>query len=186
MNNNKTRVPMVQTVHKKPVLSLGKKVVIVDATSKAKTAVGAVNAVKADTKDAGPATPAVEAKPLAMVAEDGPPLAAELPEQHRGRAPWGAQRTLTEQQVQTINRIIQRAGHGHRKTLGLRLVLAASEDEAAGAWPIGLLAKMFAVAGQATASHAVYQVMQGVRVGRYREMARTSIELLNKEPTDSQ
>lgn len=159
---------MVQTVHKKPVLSLGKKVVVVDATSlKAKTA--------------------GEAKPLAIVAaEDGPPLATELPEQHRGRAPWGAQRTLTDQQLETINRIVQRAGHDHRKTLRLRLVLVASEDEAAGAWPIGLLGKMLAVAGHATASHAVYQVMQGVRVGRYREMARTSIELLNKKPTDSQ
>jgi hypothetical protein len=183
---------MVQTVHKKPVLSLGKRVVVVATSLKAKTPAEAANAVfkpksKVDTKDAGPASPAVEAKQLTTVAaEDGPPLAAELPEHHRGRAPWGAQRTLTEQQLETIYRIIQRAGHGHRKTLGLRLVLAASEDEAAGAWPIGLLAKMLAVAGYATASHAVSQVMQGVRVSRYREMARNSIEVLNKKATDSQ
>jgi hypothetical protein len=182
---------MVQTVHKKPILTLGKKVVVVD-TTKARTTKEAANAVfkpkpEAAAKDAGLATPTVEAKPLTTVAaEDGPPLAAELPEHHRGRAPWSAQRTLTEQQVETINRIIQKAGHGRRKTIGLRLVLAASEDEAAGAWPIGLLTKMLAVAGHATASHAVYQVMQGVRVGRYREMARTSIELLHQKPADIQ
>jgi hypothetical protein len=181
---------MANTVHKKPVLSFGKKVVVVDATSNAKKLVEAANAVFKPKAAAAPvategAAPAAKSL-IVVAADDGPPSAAALLEQHRGLAPWSAQKSLTTAQVETIDRIIQKAGDGRRKTLGLRLVLAASENEAAGAWPIGLLAKMLAVAGHATASHAVYQVMQGVRVGRYREMARASIELMNEKPADGQ
>jgi hypothetical protein len=176
---------MVEVVKKRPVLGLSKKVVVNASHFKAKTSVEAANAVfkrklKVDAYGAAPATPAVETKsPTIVAAEDGPPLAAGLPEQYRGPAPWSVQKSLTEVQVETINRIIEKAGPGRRKTLGLRLVLAASEDKSAGSWPIGLLSKALGVAGHAAESHAVYQVAMGCRTARFRDMARATIELLD-------
>jgi len=169
---------MVQIIHKrprggKPVIDLTKKPV--------KDAANTVFKSKEPNTAMPPLAAKVETKPLAIsAAPDGPPIAPDLPEKHRGPAPWSAQRSLTEQQVETINRIIQKAGEGHAKTLGLRLVLAAAEDEQAAAWPIGLLAKAFSAAGQATESHAVYQVMQGCRTARFRDMAAAALEAINK------
>ena len=130
---------------------------------------------------ASPPKPPVGAKPLLRIsaAEDHAPIAADLAEQHRGLAPW-VEKALTDQQTAVIDRIIARAGDGDRRSLGLRLVLAASEDECAGSWPIGLLSKAFSVAGHATASHAVYQVAQGCRTARFRDMAASALEVINK------
>ena len=124
-----------------------------------------------------------EAKPNLQIttAPDGPPIAAELPEKQRTPAPWSAQKALTEQQVQILDGIIQKAGDGHPRTLGLRLVVAASKDEHAASWPIGLLAKALGVAGRATESHAVFMVAQGCRVSRFGDMAATALELLNRK-----
>jgi hypothetical protein len=87
--------------------------------------------------------PPVETKPKLEIAAalDGPPIAPELPEKLRTPAPWSAAKGLTDEQVQILDRIIQKAAEGNPKTYGLRLVLAASRDEQAGAWPIGLLSK---------------------------------------------
>ena len=169
-----------QVVHKqrrggnttKPLLDLTKK------------PVDAANAVfKQPAKEPSPKPP-VEAKQQRLnitAAPDGPPLAPDLPEKLRTPAPWGAQKTLTEQQTQALDRIIQKAGDGHPKTLGLRLVLAASEDECTASWPIGILSKALGVAGYATASHAVHMVAYGCRVGRFKDMAATSLALLNQK-----
>ena len=130
---------------------------------------------------ASPPKPPVGAKPLLRIsaAEDHAPIAADLAEQHRGLAPR-VEKALTDQQTAVIDRIIARAGDGDRRSLGLRLVLAASEDECAGSWPIGLLSMAFSVAGHATASHAVYQVAQGCRTARFRDMAASALEVINK------
>jgi len=114
-------------------------------------------------------------------AQDGPPIAAELPERLRAPAPWSAQKTLTGQQVQILDRIIRKAGDGHPNTLGLRLVLAAAEDELAAAWPIGLLSKALRAAGHEKEGFAVYSVAQGCRVARFKDMAATSLDLLNQK-----
>jgi hypothetical protein len=131
---------------------------------------------------APPVKPA-EAKPKLQItaAQDGPPIAAELPERLRTPAPWSAQKSLTGQQVQILDRIIRKAGDGHPNTLGLRLVLAAAEDELAAAWPIGLLSKALRAAGYEKEGFAVYSVAQGCRVARFKDMAATSLTLLNQK-----
>jgi hypothetical protein len=127
--------------------------------------------------------PPVETKPKLEIAAalDGPPIAPELPEKLRTPAPWSAAKGLTDEQVQILDRIIQKAAEGNPKTYGLRLVLAASRDEQAGAWPIGLLSKAFSVAGHSTEAHAVFTVAQGCRVSRYEAMAESSLKILNRK-----
>ena len=122
-----------------------------------------------------------ELKLQITAAQDGPPIAAELPERLRTPAPWSAQKSLTGQQVQILDRIIRKAGDGHPNTLGLRLVLAAAEDELAAAWPIGLLSKALRAAGYEKEGFAVYSVAQGCRVARFKDMAATSLTLLNQK-----
>src|ERR1700746_1432269 len=79
---------------------------------------------------APPVKPA-EVKPKLQItaAQDGPPITAELPERLRTRAPWSAQKTLTRQQVQILDRIIRKAGDGHPNTLGLRLGFGGAAKE---------------------------------------------------------
>ena len=120
-------------------------------------------------------------KPLYISpAPDGPLVSADLPEKCRkGFEP--VRKPLIDKQIETLERVIQRAGEGHPKTLGLRLVLAASEDEFAAAWPIGALAKAFHVAGHPVEGEAVHMVAYGCRVSRYGEMAATALALLNQK-----
>src|SRR4029077_19125103 len=80
-------------------------------------------------------------------AADGPPIAAELPEKlhkNEGRV----HKTRNQKQGEILGQIIEKAGDGIPRSLGLRLVLAASEHKYAAAWPIGLLAKAFHVSGR--------------------------------------
>lgn len=114
-------------------------------------------------------------------APDGPPIAAELPEKLRKIEGGPIQKPLTEKQTEILNRIIQKAGDGHAKTLGLRLVLAASEDELAAAWPIGLLSKALRVSGRPTEADAVHLVAQGCRIARFKEMAAAALAQLNQK-----
>ena len=71
-------------------------------------------------------------------APDGPSISAHLLEKHR-KIENKVGKVLTDEQAEILGRIVQKAGVGHPRTLGLRLVLAASEDEDAAAWPIGQL-----------------------------------------------
>ena len=171
-----------QVVHKQRRGGNTTKKPLLDLTKKPVDAANAVFKPK-PAKEPSPKPP-VEAKQQRLnitAAPDGPPLAPDLPEKLRTPAPWGAQKTLTEQQTQALDGIIQKAGDGHPKTLGLRLVLAASEDECTASWPIGILSKALGVAGYATASHAVHMVAYGCRVGRFKDMAANSLALLNQK-----
>jgi hypothetical protein len=114
-------------------------------------------------------------------AEDGPPIAANLPEHQRGYVP--AVRTLTSEQLAILADVIREAEAigGPSQTLGLRLVLAASRHESAGAWPIGQLSRAFWAAGRPTEGKAVYRVCLGCRTSRFGEMAETAIEVLNRK-----
>jgi hypothetical protein len=114
-------------------------------------------------------------------APDGPPIAADLPEKLRKIEGGPVQKPLTDKQLEVLDRITQKAGEGHPKTLGLRLVLAASEDELAASWPIGLLSKALHVSGRHTEGDAVHMVAQGCRVSRYRDMAAAALVLLNEK-----
>jgi len=130
-------------------------------------------------------------------APEGPPIAADLPQKLRKIEGGPVQKPLTDKQLEILDRIIQKAGDGNPKTLGLRLVVAASrfastmassdfsstciEDELAAAWPIGLLSKPLHASGRSTEGDAVHMVAQGCRVSRYRDMATSALALLNQK-----
>jgi hypothetical protein len=113
-------------------------------------------------------------------APDGPPIAADLPEKFR-KVEEPVHKLLTDKQVEILEHIIQKAGDGHPKMLGLRLVLAASEDEIAAGWPIGLLSKALHLSGRRTEGNAVHAVATGCRVSRYEDMATTALALVNQK-----
>jgi hypothetical protein len=139
--------------------------------------------------------PPVEPKPVARpepkqqqpkclcitAAPDGPPLAADLPEKLRKNELGEARKSLTDRQIEILDRIVQKAGDGHPKTLGLRLVLAACEDELAAAWPIGLLSKALHISGRPIEGQAVHSVAHGCRVARYGDMAAAALALLDQK-----
>jgi hypothetical protein len=120
-------------------------------------------------------------EPNITAAPDGPPIAADLPEKLRKIEGGPVHKPLTDKQLEILDRIVQRAGVGHPKTLGLRLVLAASEDELAAAWPIGLLSKALHASGRSTEGQAVHSVAHGCRIARYRDMAAAALALLNQK-----
>jgi hypothetical protein len=120
-----------------------------------------------------------------IAAADAPPISAELPQQFR-KVEEPVTKTLTEEQAAIIDCVVRKAGEGHPKTLGLRLVLAASEDEYAATWPIGLLIKALHASGRRREGEAVYRVALGCRNARYRDMATSALELLNKKLEEEQ
>ena len=123
-----------------------------------------------------------QAGPLHITAApDGPPIAADLPEKLRKIEGGPVHKPLSDKQLEILDRIVQKAGDGHPKTLGLRLVLAASEDELAAAWPIGLLSKALHASGRRTEGNAVQKVAHGCRVSRFRDMAAVALSLLNQK-----
>jgi hypothetical protein len=114
-------------------------------------------------------------------APDGPPIAADLPEKLRKIEGGPVHKPLSDKQLEILDRIVQKAGDGHPKTLGLRLVLAASEDELAAAWPIGMLSIALRASGRSTEGGAVHKVAHGCRVSRFRDMAAAALPLLNQK-----
>src|SRR5215831_14462504 len=123
-----------------------------------------------------------QAGPLHITAApDGPPIATDLPEQLRKIEGGPVHKPLSDKQLEILDRIVQKAGDGHPKTLGLRLVLAASEDEFAAAWPIGLLSKALHASGRSTEGDAVHKVAHGCRVARFGDMAAAALALLNQK-----
>lgn len=114
-------------------------------------------------------------------APDGPPIAADLPEEHRKIEGGPVQKTLTDKQLEILNRVVEKAGDGDPKTLGLRVVLAAAEDEHAAAWPIGLLSKALRFSGRPTEAEAVHKVALGCRLSRFKDMAANALVLLNEK-----
>ena len=113
-------------------------------------------------------------------APDGPSIAADLPEKLRKIKGGLVHKPLNDKQLEILDRIIQKAGDGHPKTLGLRLVLAASEDDVSAAWPIGTLSRALRASGRSIEGDAVHKVAYGCRVSRYRDMAATALALLNQ------
>ena len=109
------------------------------------------------------------------------PIAADLLEKLRKIEGGPVHKPLSDKQLEILDRIVQKAGDGHPKTLGLRLVLAASEDELAAAWPIGLLSKALHASGRRTEGNAVQKVAHGCRVSRFRDMAAVAFSLLNQK-----
>jgi hypothetical protein len=131
-----------------------------------------------------PKPEAKEDKPAPLyipAAPDGPPIAADLSEGHRKIKGGPLQNPLTDKQVEILDRVIRAAGNGDPKTLGLRLVLSASEDEHAAAWPIGLLSKGLRLSGRPIEGDAVHKVAMGCRTSRYRDMAANALVLLNEK-----
>jgi hypothetical protein len=125
-------------------------------------------------------------QPKRITAEPGgPPISAELPEQFR-KTEELVTKILTEEQAAIIDCVVRKAGEGHPKTLGLRLVLAASQDEYAAAWPIGQLAKALHASGRRREGELVHRVALGCRTARYRDMAASALELLNKKLEEEQ
>ena len=114
-------------------------------------------------------------------ASSGPSIAADLPEKLRKIEGGPVHKPLSDKQLEILDRIVQKAGDGHAQTLGLRLVLAASEDEFAAAWPIGLLSKALHASGRPTEGNAVHKVAHGCRVARFRDMAAAALPLFNQK-----
>jgi len=114
-------------------------------------------------------------------APDGPSIAADLPEKLRKIEGGPVHKPLNDKQLEILDRIVQKAGDGHPKTLGLRLVLAASEDDLTAAWPIGMLSRALRASGRSIEGDAVHKVAHGCRVSRYRDMAATALALLNEK-----
>jgi len=112
-------------------------------------------------------------------ASDGLPSAAELPERLR-KIEDRVHKPRIDKQAEILGQIIEKAGDGNPRSLGLRLVLAASEHKDAAAWAIGLLAKAFHVSGCPTEASAVWKVAIGFRVSRYGNMATTALAVINK------
>ena len=129
---------------------------------------------------AKPKAPPTEPKCLHITAApDGPPISEHVPEKHR-KIENKVGKVLTDEQAEILGRIVQKAGVGHPSTLGLRLVLLASEDEHAVAWPIGQLSRALRLSGRLTEGDAVWKVAQGCRTSRYRDMAAAALTLLNQ------
>jgi hypothetical protein len=155
---------------------------IIDLTKTAPKPLAKMPSVKAKPPEAKPEPKQEQPRGLYIAAApDGPPIAADLPEKFRKVEGGSVQKPLTDKQLEILDRIIQKAGDGNPKTLGLRLVLAASEDELATAWPIGLLSKALHASGRSTEGDAVHMVAQGCRVSRYRDMAISALALLNQK-----
>lgn len=114
-------------------------------------------------------------------APEGPSIAADLPEKLRKIEGGPVQKPLTNNQLEILDRIVQKAGDGHPKTLGLRLVLAASENDLTAAWPIGTLSRALRASGRSIEADAVHKVAYGCRVSRYKDMAATALAVLNEQ-----
>jgi hypothetical protein len=136
-------------------------------------------------KQAATKSASMRAKPdrkgslLIGAAPDGPPISADLPEAARRKITEG-RKLLTPVQLEILNRVISKAGEGDPQTLGLRLVLAASQDELAAAWPIGMFQAALSFAGRVDESRAVHGVMVGCRVSRWGEMAAGALAILEQ------
>jgi hypothetical protein len=141
---------------------------------------------KAAPQAAKPKAPPPEPKRLDITAApDGPPISEHVPEKHR-KIENKVGKVLTDEQAQILGRIVQKAGVGHPSTLGLRLVLAASEDEHAVAWPIGQLSRALRLSGRPTEGQAVWKVAEGCRTSRYRDMAAAALALLNQKMEEAE
>jgi hypothetical protein len=155
---------MIQVVHKRRGVSATKRVI--DLTKAAPR----------------PATmPPAKPEPKQPLVPDGPPIAADLPEGHRQMKGGPIKNPLHDKQIEILNEIIETAGEGHPKTLGLRLILAASEHRSAAAWPLGMLSKALRLSDRPTEADAVNRVAMGCRVSRYRDMAANALALLNQK-----
>jgi hypothetical protein len=108
-------------------------------------------------------------------APNGSPVTAELPEHLRIKAEL-VRRPLTDKQAATLDAVVQKAGDGPPDTMGLRLVLAASEIEYAAIWSIGILAKALHLSGRKAEGEAVHRVAFGCRVSRFSEMASSALK----------
>src|SRR5215813_7419260 len=130
---------------------------------------------KAAPSTAKPKAPPPEPKRLHITAApDGPAISEHLLAKHR-KIENKVGKALTDEQAEILGRIVQKAGIGNPRTLGLRLVLAASEDEHAVAWPIGQLSRALRLSGRPTEGEAVWKVAQGCRISRYRDMAAAAL-----------
>ena len=112
-------------------------------------------------------------------------VAADLPEKLRN----GGERItnpLSGKAAKVIDRIVQQAGDGRPETLGLRILLAAANDEAGAGWPVGHLARAMRVSGHVAESEALKRVLFGCRAGRFREMTAVVLDILNKKLADKQ
>ena len=153
---------------------------VVDLTKTAPRPLAKMSPVKPKPPEAKPA-PDQQEYLYIRAAPDGPPIAADLPEKFRKIETGQVRKFLTDKQLEIIDRVILKAGDGHPKTLGLRLVLAASEDELAAAWPIGMLSKALHASGRPTEGDAVHKVAHGCRISRFRDMAAAALPLLNQK-----
>jgi len=141
---------------------------------------------KAAPQAAKPNAPPPEPKRLDITAApDGPPISEHVPEKYR-KIENKVGKVLTDEQAEILGRIVQKAGVGHPSTLGLRLVLAASEDEDAAASPIGQLSRALRLSGRPTEGEAVWKVAQGCRTSRYRDMAAAALALLNQKMEEAE
>ena len=155
---------------------------VVDLTKTAPRPLAKMSPVKSKSPEAKPEPKQDQQDRLYIrAAPDGPPIAADLPEKLRKIEGGPVHKPLSDKQLEILDRIVQKAGDGHPKTLGLRLVLAASEDELAAAWPIGLLSKALHASGRRTEGNAVQKVAHGCRVSRFRDMAAVALSLLNQK-----
>ena len=93
---------------------------------------------------------------------------------------------ISDKAAKVINRIVQQAGDGRPETLGLRILLAAANDEAGAGWPVGQLARAMRLSGRVEESEALKRVLFGCRAGRFREMAPVVLDILNKKLADKQ
>ena len=114
-------------------------------------------------------------------APDGPPIAPDLPEGHRQMGGGPIKNPLHDKQIEILDQIVEMAGQGDPRTLGLRLVVAAAEHRYAAAWPIGLLSKALRLSGRPTEAQAVHGVAMGCRTSRYGQMAANALMLLNQK-----
>jgi hypothetical protein len=140
------------------------------------------------TRAAPPVNSAPEAKPepkprrlVIETAPDGPPIAPDLPEKLRKIKGGPIKSPLNDKQIEILDQIVETAGDGEPRTLGLRLLLAAAEHRYAATWPIELLSKALHLSGRPTEAHAVHKVAVGCRVSRYRDMAANALALLNQK-----
>ena len=155
---------------------------VIDLTKTVPKPLVRMSLAKPKAPEAKPEPKQDQAGPLHITAApDGPPIAADLPEKPRKIEGGPVHKPMSDKQLEILDRIVQKAGDGHPKTLGLRLVLAASEDDLAAAWPIGLLSKALHLSGRHTEGNAVHAVATGCRVSRYKDMATTALALVNQK-----
>ena len=155
---------------------------VIDLTKTVPKPLARMSPAKPKAPEAKPEPKQDQAGPLHITAApDGPQIAADLPEKLRKIEGSPVHKPLSDKQLEILDRIVRKAGDGHTKTLGLRLVLAASEDDLAAAWPIGMLSNALRTTGRSTEGDAVHKVAHGCRVSRYRDMAATALVLLNEK-----